>query len=101
MAWSLGVPRTVVLRSSRFARVVVCQLRLDLLDLLVVADLCSKLQLLLQRLLLAQAVELAHQAHVLDERRASRAFGAVALSSKLAPALILQVLEADGRLQQK
>ena len=101
MAWSLGVPRTVILGSSRLAGVVWCQLRLDLLDFLVVADLRGKLQLLLQRLLLAQAVELAHKAHVLDERSACRAFRAVALRSKLAPALILQVLEADGRLQQK
>ena len=93
--------RTIILGSSRFARVVGCQLRLDLLNFLMVADLGSQLQLLLQCLLLAQAVEFAHKAHVLDECCACRALGAVALRSKLAPALILQVFEADGRLEQQ
>ena len=47
MAWSHGVPRTIVLGGGRLARVIWCKLRLDLLDLFMVADLRSKLQLLL------------------------------------------------------
>ena len=47
VAWSLGVPRTIVLGGGRLARVIWCKLCLDLLDLFMVADLRSKLQLLL------------------------------------------------------
>ncbi len=58
--------RTIVLRSRRLARVVRRKLGLQLLHLLRIAQLRRELQLLLQRLLLAQAIKLAREAHVLN-----------------------------------